>query len=108
MSFLDMVSLWLSVNENSGTVPFKGNAIFIELFDEIGNGQKNGHNSVDNKSSFLIHVFNPKSMIIMIRRAGKYNTDAFNSNNALLCDWFFANGTADKKNAQEMIVTPTR
>ena len=44
-------------------------------------------------------------MIIIISKTGKYNTEDFNKRSALFLDLFFARGIADRKNAQEIIVT---
>ena len=44
-------------------------------------------------------------MIIIINKTGKYNTEDFNKRSALFLDLFFARGIADRKNAQEIIVT---
>ena len=45
-------------------------------------------------------------MIIIISKTGKYSTEDFSKRSALFLDLFFAKGIADKKKAQEMIVTP--
>ena len=47
-------------------------------------------------------------MIMIINKTGKYKTEDFNKRSALFLDLFFAKGIADKKKAQEIIVTPNK